>query len=148
MKLNIASCTLQEVEIKPIYDVGESSKMKIFKVIPKISLLLFKSFFKHNSNIPQPSNPNKWVTQRTKKQSRSTLPTPYMVKEKSWSPSKMEFWASSGQDKQSHKNKKMKIFYTTWLKCSNKCKKSPIPMYWNWCILKSMRIKHTAHHNR
>ena len=46
MKLNIASCTLQEVEIKPIYDVGEASKMKIFKVIPKISLLLFKSFFK------------------------------------------------------------------------------------------------------
>lgn len=46
VKLNIASCTLQEVEIKPIYDVGEASKMKIFKVIPKISLLLFKSFFK------------------------------------------------------------------------------------------------------
>jgi glycosyltransferase involved in cell wall biosynthesis len=46
VKLNIAFCTLKEVEIKPVYDVGEQSKMKIFKVIPKISWLLFKSFFK------------------------------------------------------------------------------------------------------
>tara|TARA_Y100001954_G_C15785535_1_gene592282 strand:- start:655 stop:1749 length:1095 start_codon:yes stop_codon:yes gene_type:complete len=46
VKLNIASCTLTEVEIKPIYNVGENSKMKIFKVIPTVSYLLFKSFFK------------------------------------------------------------------------------------------------------
>jgi glycosyltransferase involved in cell wall biosynthesis len=46
VKLNIAFCTLREVEIKPIYDVGEQSKMKILKVIPRISWLLFKSFFK------------------------------------------------------------------------------------------------------
>jgi glycosyltransferase involved in cell wall biosynthesis len=46
VKLNIAFCTLREVEIKPIYDVGEQSKMKVFKVIPRISWLLFKSFFK------------------------------------------------------------------------------------------------------
>jgi hypothetical protein len=46
VKLNIASCTLKEVEIKPIYDIGEKSKMKIFKLIPRISFLLFKSFFK------------------------------------------------------------------------------------------------------
>jgi glycosyltransferase involved in cell wall biosynthesis len=46
VKLNIAFCTLREVEIKPIYDVGEKSKMKIFKVIPRVSWLLFKSFFK------------------------------------------------------------------------------------------------------
>ncbi len=46
VKLNIAFCTLKEVEIKPIYDVGEKSKMKIFKVIPRVSWLLFKSFFK------------------------------------------------------------------------------------------------------
>lgn len=46
VKLNIAFCTLREVEIKPIYDVGEQSKMKIFKVIPRIAWLLFKSFFK------------------------------------------------------------------------------------------------------
>lgn len=46
VKLNIAMCTLKEVEIKPIYDIGEQSKMKIGKVIPRISWLLFKSFFK------------------------------------------------------------------------------------------------------
>ncbi len=46
VKLNIAFCTLKEVEIKPIYDIGEKSKMKVMKVIPKISWLLFKSFFK------------------------------------------------------------------------------------------------------
>jgi len=46
VKLNIAFCTLREVEIKPVYRIGEKSKMKIWKVIPKISFLLFKSFFK------------------------------------------------------------------------------------------------------
>lgn len=46
VKLNISMCSLKEVEIKPVYDVGEKSKMKIGKVIPKISALLFKSFFK------------------------------------------------------------------------------------------------------
>lgn len=46
VKLNIAFCTIREVEIKPIYDVGEQSKMKIFKVIPRISWLLIKSFFR------------------------------------------------------------------------------------------------------
>lgn len=46
VKLNIASCTLKEVEIKPIYNVGEKSKMKIFKLLIPLSWLLFKSFFK------------------------------------------------------------------------------------------------------
>ena len=46
VKLNIAMCTIKEIEIKPVYSVGEQSKMKIIKVIPKISFLLFKSFFK------------------------------------------------------------------------------------------------------
>lgn len=46
VKLNIAMCSLKEVEIKPIYDIGEQSKMKIWKVIPRITWLLFKSFFK------------------------------------------------------------------------------------------------------
>ena len=46
VKLNIAFCTLKEVEIKPVYQVGENSKMKVWKVIPKISWLLIKSFFK------------------------------------------------------------------------------------------------------
>lgn len=46
VKLNIAFCTLKEVEIKPIYNVGEQSKMKVLKVIPRVSWLLIKSFFK------------------------------------------------------------------------------------------------------
>lgn len=46
VKLNIAYCTIREIPIKPVYRIGENSKMKIFKVIPRISFLLFKSFFK------------------------------------------------------------------------------------------------------
>lgn len=46
VKLNISKCSLKEVEIKPVYDVGEKSKMKIFKVMPKISWLLLRSFYK------------------------------------------------------------------------------------------------------
>lgn len=46
VKLNIAMCSLKEIEIKPIYDVGERSKMKIRKVVPRVSMLLIKSFFK------------------------------------------------------------------------------------------------------
>ena len=46
VKLNIALCTLKEIEIKPVYNVGEKSKMNINKVIPRISWLLLKSFFK------------------------------------------------------------------------------------------------------
>jgi len=46
VKLNIAGCSIREVPIKPVYRVGENSKMRIFKVIPRISWLLFKSFFK------------------------------------------------------------------------------------------------------
>jgi glycosyltransferase involved in cell wall biosynthesis len=45
VKLNISFCTIKEVGIKPVYDVGEKSKMKLFKVIPGISWLLLKSFF-------------------------------------------------------------------------------------------------------
>ena len=46
VKLNIENCTLKEIPIKPIYHVGEKSKMKIRKVIPTVSWLLVKSFFK------------------------------------------------------------------------------------------------------
>lgn len=46
IKLNIAHCTLREVAIKPVYAVGEQSKMKIGKVIPTVSMLLMKGFFK------------------------------------------------------------------------------------------------------
>ncbi len=46
VKLNIAFCTLKEVTIKPIYNVGEKSKMKVTKVVLPIGFLLFKSFFR------------------------------------------------------------------------------------------------------
>ncbi|MEA3447013.1 MAG: glycosyltransferase family 2 protein [Bacteroidota bacterium] len=46
VKLNIVSCTVREIPIKPVYRIGEQSKMKIRKVIPKISYLLLRSFFK------------------------------------------------------------------------------------------------------
>lgn len=46
VKLNIAMCSLKEIPIKPVYDVGEKSKMKIKKVIPTVSMLLLRSFFK------------------------------------------------------------------------------------------------------
>jgi glycosyltransferase involved in cell wall biosynthesis len=45
VKLNIAFCTVKEVQIKPIYDIGEKSKMKIPLVMVRLSWLLFKSFF-------------------------------------------------------------------------------------------------------
>jgi len=46
VKLNIGSFTIKEVPIKPIYNVGEKSKMVIWKTIPKIMFLLLKSFNK------------------------------------------------------------------------------------------------------
>lgn len=46
VKLNITFCTLKEIEIKPVYNVGEKSKMKVSRVIRPIMWLLFKSFFK------------------------------------------------------------------------------------------------------
>ena len=46
IKLNVAHCSLREVPIKPVYNVGEQSKMKIGKVIPTVSWLLLKGFFK------------------------------------------------------------------------------------------------------
>ncbi|MCL2819346.1 MAG: glycosyltransferase family 2 protein [Oscillospiraceae bacterium] len=46
IKLNIAHCTIREIPIKPVYNVGEQSKMKIGKVIPTVSWLLVKGFYK------------------------------------------------------------------------------------------------------
>ncbi|MBF0360819.1 MAG: glycosyltransferase family 2 protein [Oligoflexia bacterium] len=45
VKLNIANCVIKEIEIRPVYRIGEKSKMKIAKVIPRISWLLIRSFF-------------------------------------------------------------------------------------------------------
>lgn len=46
VKLNIAFCSVKEVEIKPVYGVGEKSKMNLFKVMVPILFLLIKSFIK------------------------------------------------------------------------------------------------------
>lgn len=46
VKLNIASCRITEVSIKPVYQIGEKSKMSIARVILPILKLLVISFFK------------------------------------------------------------------------------------------------------
>ncbi len=46
VRLNIAFCKVKEVPIKPVYRVGENSKMKIWKVIPAISFLLVYGFIR------------------------------------------------------------------------------------------------------
>ncbi len=46
VKLNINYCTIKEVPIKPVYNVGEKSKMKVAAIIPQISLLLVVLFFR------------------------------------------------------------------------------------------------------
>jgi glycosyltransferase involved in cell wall biosynthesis len=46
VKMNMANIRLKEVEIKPVYNIGEKSKMKLYKIIPRISFLLIFSFIK------------------------------------------------------------------------------------------------------
>ena len=42
--LNVYSMRVREVPIRPVYDVGEQSKMRIWKVIPTMSWMIFKRF--------------------------------------------------------------------------------------------------------
>ncbi|MCP4311115.1 MAG: glycosyltransferase family 2 protein [Bacteroidetes bacterium] len=46
VKLNMNFCSIREVGIKPVYSIGEQSKMKIRKLIPRLSFLLMKLFIK------------------------------------------------------------------------------------------------------
>ena len=46
IKLNKYDFRVKDVHIKPVYNVGEKSGIKIAKVIPRISWLLFKGFWK------------------------------------------------------------------------------------------------------
>ncbi|WP_109851718.1 glycosyltransferase family 2 protein [Aquimarina sp. AU58] len=46
VKLNIAFCTIREVKIKPVYGVGEQSKLNVIKVSFPILFLLIRCFFK------------------------------------------------------------------------------------------------------
>jgi glycosyltransferase involved in cell wall biosynthesis len=46
IKLNQLDFRVRDVHIRPVYNIGEQSKMKVIKVIPKISWLLFKGFWR------------------------------------------------------------------------------------------------------
>jgi glycosyltransferase involved in cell wall biosynthesis len=46
MMLNQFDFPVRDVHIKPVYNVGEKSGIRLFKVIPRISWLLFKGFWK------------------------------------------------------------------------------------------------------
>jgi glycosyltransferase involved in cell wall biosynthesis len=45
IKLNIENCRVIDVTIKPVYNVGEKSGIRLRKVIPVISSLLLRGFF-------------------------------------------------------------------------------------------------------
>lgn len=45
VRLNVFSAKVRDVPIEPVYGVGEQSKIRLHKVIPTISLLLFRLFF-------------------------------------------------------------------------------------------------------
>lgn len=45
VKLNIENMRVVDVPIRPVYGVGEQSGIRLYKVIPDISYLLFKGFF-------------------------------------------------------------------------------------------------------
>jgi len=46
IKLNQFDFRVRDVHVKPVYHIGEKSKMKVFKVIPRIFCLLFKGFWR------------------------------------------------------------------------------------------------------
>jgi hypothetical protein len=46
MLLNQFDFPVRDVHIRPVYNIGEKSGIRLFKVIPRISWLLFKGFWK------------------------------------------------------------------------------------------------------
>ncbi|MDD5326268.1 MAG: glycosyltransferase family 2 protein [Phycisphaerae bacterium] len=44
VKLNIYNLKVRDVPVKPVYNIGEKSGIKIHQVVPKLSWLLFKCF--------------------------------------------------------------------------------------------------------
>ncbi len=44
VKLNVGNCRVRNIPVRPIYDIGEKSGIKLYKLIPRLSWLLFKSF--------------------------------------------------------------------------------------------------------
>lgn len=45
IKLNRYDFRVRDVHVRPVYNIGEKSKMRLLKVIPRISWLLFKGFW-------------------------------------------------------------------------------------------------------
>ena len=45
IKLNIINARVVDVPVRPVYNIGEKSGIRLFRVIPTISLLLFRGFF-------------------------------------------------------------------------------------------------------
>lgn len=46
IKLNLVGARVRDVPVRPVYGVGERSGIRFWKVIPRISLLLFRGFFR------------------------------------------------------------------------------------------------------
>jgi glycosyltransferase involved in cell wall biosynthesis len=46
IKLNHHDFKVRDVHVRPVYNVGEKSGIKVFQVIPRISWILFKGFWK------------------------------------------------------------------------------------------------------
>ncbi len=44
VKLNVYNMRVRDVPIRPVYNIGEKSGLKIYKVVPKLSWLLLKCF--------------------------------------------------------------------------------------------------------
>lgn len=44
VRLNVINCRIKDVPVKPIYNIGEQSGIRVYKVIPTISWLLAKRF--------------------------------------------------------------------------------------------------------
>ncbi len=44
VKLNVHSFRVRNVLVKPIYDIGEKSGIKLYRIIPRVSWLLLRSF--------------------------------------------------------------------------------------------------------
>jgi len=45
IKLNVINARVKDVKVRPVYDVGERSEIRLLKVIPSILWLLIKGFF-------------------------------------------------------------------------------------------------------
>lgn len=46
IKLNIHNFKVRDISVRPVYNIGEDSGIRLYKVIPKISWLLVKGFFR------------------------------------------------------------------------------------------------------